>query len=356
MKGEVKGESKEIITVTFTPSSKTTAISEIELHLSEFEFVPQICRISGSGMPKPPKSPQSRRETSMENAKTVKKEISKIDEVASRTTKKSQVAKTLLTLKGQNKNSFLIRPSSVKSKKLTGSVVEQAIIDKMPKEAEKQSRTLAAGLNPNVLIFEENFVKEYHEVETQLKEREIKFFQCIGDPALQPDEKNQIISTKLENTQYLTEFKKENDLHRYGPVSNNERVIVPSDLKVETNCKWNILGNDLFSLRQRNLNNLVKMSTTILTRIRVAHRLSKLKARFDEVFFQYFIASQRKIFIQKKMQKKWCMKIGKNRKKLWLGKRNLRDGNLRLISRIKILKGQPCQLNMIWEHQRSRKR
>jgi hypothetical protein len=71
-------------------------------------------------------------------------------------------------------------------------IVAEVVYDKMPKDAERQEKALGAGLHPNVLIFEEAFVKTYHSVETQLKEREIKFFRCIGDPALTAEETKSI--------------------------------------------------------------------------------------------------------------------------------------------------------------------
>ena len=230
-------------------------------------------------MPKPPKTPQSRTQSVMKSTKKDEQAQQALQtKIVENPSKKTP---TLLSLKGTAKTSFLIRPSSVKSKKAFPADV--TVYDKMPKEAERQAKTVAMGLNPNVLIFEENFVKDYHVIETQLKEREIKFFKCIGDPALEPAEKQEIVSLREENTKHSTEFKRDNDLHRYVEASTNERVVVPVDISIETNCKWNILSNDLFSLRQRNLNNLVKMCTTVLTRIRLSHRTAKLKARFDEV-------------------------------------------------------------------------
>jgi hypothetical protein len=52
LKGDIKGESKEEIRITFTPEKSSTAVCEFELHLSEFDFQPQVCRISGSGLPR----------------------------------------------------------------------------------------------------------------------------------------------------------------------------------------------------------------------------------------------------------------------------------------------------------------
>jgi len=52
LKGDIKGESKEEIKITFTPEESSTAVCEFELHLSEFDFQPQACRISGSGLPR----------------------------------------------------------------------------------------------------------------------------------------------------------------------------------------------------------------------------------------------------------------------------------------------------------------
>ncbi len=160
------------------------------------------------------------------------------------------------------------------------------MVEKMPKEAERQDRTLAIGIHPNVLIFEEQFVRRYHQVETLLKEREIKFFKCIGDPALTEEQRKAISDTREENAAYMVEFSKNKDLRRYEVDGSGERIVVPVDVQLKTDCKWNVLSNDLFSLRQRNLSNLVKMSATIMTRIRVSVRLARLKAQFDQVFWE----------------------------------------------------------------------
>lgn len=110
LKGEVKGESKEIIKITFTPTACSTAACELELHLSEFDFVPQACRISGSGIPRPSKSPQPRQDSVMEKSKKSSKILEKTD-------KKTPVGKTLLSLKGGPKTflivSYLVRISQL---------------------------------------------------------------------------------------------------------------------------------------------------------------------------------------------------------------------------------------------------
>ena len=168
----------------------------------------------------------------------------------------------------------------MKTKKLQ---VGEGSVEKAPKEVEKQEVALAQGLHPNVLIFEDGFVKNYHSVETQQKEREIKFFSCVGDPALSEVEKAAISGQRQDNGKYLVEFNKNKDIHRYELTSTSDRVVVPGDLPLRPECKWNTLNNDLFSLRQRHLNNLVKMATTLMVRIRTSIRLEKLRARFEQV-------------------------------------------------------------------------
>lgn len=69
LKGEIKGNGRETITITFCPSTHSTAVCELMLHLSEFEFVPLPCRISGSGAPRPPKSPQALERTLQKDSK-----------------------------------------------------------------------------------------------------------------------------------------------------------------------------------------------------------------------------------------------------------------------------------------------
>ncbi len=49
MKGIVPGKGQVIIDITYSPMSKTTAFSEIELQLSQFDFTPIISKIMGAG-------------------------------------------------------------------------------------------------------------------------------------------------------------------------------------------------------------------------------------------------------------------------------------------------------------------
>jgi hypothetical protein len=88
---------------------------------------------------------------------------------------------------------------------------------------------------------------------------------------------------KEENGRYVVDFKRNEDLRRYDVSGTNERVVVPVDFPCKPVCKWNALNNDLFSLRQRHLNNLVKMSTTLMIRVRATIRLGKIKRRFEDV-------------------------------------------------------------------------
>ena len=92
LKGDVKGDSKTEVTITFRPEASSTAVCEFEIHLSQFDFQPQICRVSGSGVPRytEPKTGK------IESPKTV---VSKPNEMSESKTKQ---AKTLLSLKGSS--------------------------------------------------------------------------------------------------------------------------------------------------------------------------------------------------------------------------------------------------------------
>ena len=103
LKGDVKGDSKTEITIAFRPEASSTAVCEFEIHLSQFDFQPQICRVSGSGLPKytEPKTGK------IESPKTV---VPKPNEMSESKTKQ---AKTLLSLKGSSKATFrlvLLKP------------------------------------------------------------------------------------------------------------------------------------------------------------------------------------------------------------------------------------------------------
>jgi hypothetical protein len=101
IKGEIKGNSKQIISITYAPSLASTAVCEFELHLSEFDFQPVQCRISGSGMKASPKM-KSREPSVIEGPNQKTQQLSKVQE-----TGPQKQAKTLLSLKG-NGRSFLI--------------------------------------------------------------------------------------------------------------------------------------------------------------------------------------------------------------------------------------------------------
>ena len=49
MKGIVPGKGQVVIDITYSPMSKTTAFSEVELNISQFDFVPIISKIMGAG-------------------------------------------------------------------------------------------------------------------------------------------------------------------------------------------------------------------------------------------------------------------------------------------------------------------
>ena len=109
LKGEIKGEGKQTLKIAFNPTSCSTAVCEFELHLSEFDFQPISCRISGSGMPHPPKSPQSRHESMIETGK--KGTLSKVLEKPEIKQSASKTSKTLLSLKGPGKQFLIVRNS-----------------------------------------------------------------------------------------------------------------------------------------------------------------------------------------------------------------------------------------------------
>ncbi len=100
LRGEVKGDGKQTITITFTPTVAATAVCELELHLSEFDAQPIPCRISGSGMPHPPKSPQSIMGSSKKARTVMERSLTKIRE--------SVGGRTLLTHKKSTGRGFLI--------------------------------------------------------------------------------------------------------------------------------------------------------------------------------------------------------------------------------------------------------
>lgn len=126
------------------------------------------------------------------------------------------------------------------------------------------------------------FLKEYRRLEDLEREKGIKFFECIGDP---PATEKFLGDIQVKRQNYINERldeMREKDCHRFATEINSDKVVVPTDIKISDQPRWNIYDNNHFAMRKRLVAIFLKVANKLITRMRAGRRLKKIKQRFEE--------------------------------------------------------------------------
>lgn len=75
---------------------------------------------------------------------------------------------------------------------------------------------------------------------------------------------------------------REQDCHRFATEINNDKVVVPIDVNISQQPRWNVYDNNHFAMRRRLVGIFLKVANKLITRIRAGRRLTKIKKRFEE--------------------------------------------------------------------------
>ena len=73
---------------------------------------------------------------------------------------------------------------------------------------------------------------------------------------------------------------RENDISRFAPVIDGDRVVADTDLDLLDKPKWDAFENNHFAMRRRLVGIFLKVSNKLITRMRAGKRLTKIKERF----------------------------------------------------------------------------
>lgn len=128
---------------------------------------------------------------------------------------------------------------------------------------------------------EKAFIKDYRKIEDLEREKEIKFFQCIGDPPITPEfrqgvhDKRSAIKTEKANAL------RERDVTRFATAIDEDKVVVETDLKLSEQPKWDAFANNHLAMRKRICTLFMKAGNKVITRLRAGKRLTKIKAMFE---------------------------------------------------------------------------
>lgn len=80
---------------------------------------------------------------------------------------------------------------------------------------------------------DQNFQKEFRRLEDLEREKGIKFFECIGDPPISFEFKENVYALRKNFISDKNDQMRKKDLSRYKTVVNNDKVVIPvkNDLK-----------------------------------------------------------------------------------------------------------------------------
>ena len=134
----------------------------------------------------------------------------------------------------------------------------------------------------NLTADELAFLKEYRRLEDLERQKGIKFFECCGDPPA-TDEFVEGVSSKRQNfiTDNLDKMR-DQDCHRFETEINRDKVIVPVEVNLCLEPKWDVYENNHFAMRKRLVDIFLKNANKVMVRIRAGKRLRQLKAKLAE--------------------------------------------------------------------------
>lgn len=121
------------------------------------------------------------------------------------------------------------------------------------------------------------YLLEYRKLEALEREKEIKFFKCLGETDITPEEEahfKQLRENKISNK---NNENREKDINRYHSEFDKDKVLVDINRDIKSQAGYN---KQSFELRRRCLDIFRKALNKILIRHRAGKRLMMIKNRF----------------------------------------------------------------------------
>jgi len=73
------------------------------------------------------------------------------------------------------------------------------------------------------------------------------------------------------------------DVHRFQTEINSDKVVVPTDVNIVSQPKWDVFENNHFAMRKRLVDIFLKVANKQIIRMRAGKRLAKIKKRFRDM-------------------------------------------------------------------------
>ncbi|CAG9325479.1 CFAP221 [Blepharisma stoltei] len=246
LSGDVPGQDKAEITITYEPKAASTSTCEVELRLSEFDYRPITMKLIASGMHKQMETPM----------------MSRIDS-------SPIINRTLL--KGNKETSFERAPKKLPE-----------IVPKPSKTLTKFAQMLVKPKLIDRVIYEQQFNTEYRKLEEGDREKEFKIYQCIGNPHPSEELIKEIIDLRAEKDYNKNEEMRNKDCMRNAHQVDQDKPINDVSFTPLKKPTWDPYQNDEFSLRQLPLHRLVRAANKVMVQLRVSKRIEMIKKVLTE--------------------------------------------------------------------------
>lgn len=126
---------------------------------------------------------------------------------------------------------------------------------------------------------EQEFIKQYRQLEELEREKGIKFFQCVGDP---PHTQNFVSGVKAVRSGLIAKKMAEmrsQDVTRFATQYDSDKVLVNTTVakEIAAKPKWDVFENNHFAMRRRLVNIFLRVANKVMIRLRAGRRLTKIR-------------------------------------------------------------------------------
>ena len=123
---------------------------------------------------------------------------------------------------------------------------------------------------------------DYRKLEDLDREKGIKFFECVGDPPMTDQFKQNVEGTRDDFIAKKEFDIREKDCNRYSTEVNADKVVVPAENQLVSEPKWDEHQNNHFTMKRRLLDIFLKAANKMIMQRRALERLKKIQKRLQD--------------------------------------------------------------------------
>ncbi|EGR29602.1 hypothetical protein IMG5_152520 [Ichthyophthirius multifiliis] len=273
LKGIIPGEGKIDIQITYIPQTNVTVISEAELKVSQFDFEPLKIRLMGSARYKDPAENKTKKQIN----------TSKLPQSNSRLEKLNKQQTCEQNKENQLDSQPQLRIENIEQDKDIQNQEQQQELQEI-QSSEFQSNFLLNNTEELARSsYEKQFLNKCSIVNLLQKNKEIKFFQCIGDCDMTEVDIEEIYEKRNNFQKQILDGINIEGQNRFEIVLNNDQPQLDFEKIPQYQTTWDFDKNNDLKNRKINLNKFMSVGTKIILRIRADKRLEKLKNKLSNL-------------------------------------------------------------------------